>query len=92
MTDVVILVGGKGKRLLPFSNILPKPLLPIFCSEIFPLRIPVTVRFLYSFNCIDKLQINLALLFFVSFLLFRIFINLFIAFENPPFRFAHLAE
>ena len=27
--QVVIMAGGKGKRLKPFTNILPKPLLPI---------------------------------------------------------------
>ena len=27
--DVVIMSGGKGKRLLPFTKVLPKPLIPI---------------------------------------------------------------
>ena len=28
-TDAVIMAGGKGSRLSPFTNILPKPLIPI---------------------------------------------------------------
>ena len=27
--DAVIMAGGKGTRLAPFTNILPKPLIPI---------------------------------------------------------------
>lgn len=29
MTTAIILVGGKGKRLLPYTTILPKPMMPI---------------------------------------------------------------
>ena len=28
-TDVIIMAGGKGQRLNPFSEVLPKPLIPI---------------------------------------------------------------
>ena len=28
-TDIIIMAGGKGQRLSPFSELLPKPLIPI---------------------------------------------------------------
>ena len=27
--DLVVMAGGKGTRLLPFTKVLPKPLIPI---------------------------------------------------------------
>ena len=29
LTEIIIMAGGKGSRLQPFTNVLPKPLIPI---------------------------------------------------------------
>lgn len=53
-TSVVIMAGGKGERLKPFTNVLPKPLVPIHDKTIIELIIEN-----FSFHGVEKFNFTL---------------------------------